>query len=273
MTFCTDNRQTACCLHFRTQLDIGTTTCHVGSNGHRTALTGFRNDFGFLLVQFRIQYIVRNLTQGKHLAQHFGYFYRCRTYQYRTTCIDHLLDFLDNRLVLFTFGLIDTIVHINTGNRTIGRDNHYIQFIDVPKLARFGFRRTGHTGELMIHTEIVLQSDCSKCLRSGFNLHAFLGFYRLMQSVTPTASFHDTSGLLVNNLHLTVHNDIVGILFEHRISLQQLVDGVYTFCFNSIVGHELVFLGKPVFIAQPFFVFQCGKLCGDIRQYKQSRVL
>ena len=36
MTLSTDDGQTACCLHFGRQLDVGTTTRHVGGDGHRT---------------------------------------------------------------------------------------------------------------------------------------------------------------------------------------------------------------------------------------------
>ncbi len=59
--------------------------------------------------------------------------------------------------------------------------------------------------------------------------HAFFGFDSLMQTVRITTSFHDTSCLLVNNLHLSVDYNIFVILLEHGVSLQQLVDGVYAF--------------------------------------------
>ena len=87
VTFRTDDGQTACGFYFRAQLDVGTTTCHVGSDGHCTTETGFCNNFSFFLVQLRIQYAVFDLTHGKHFAQHFGDFYRSRTYQYRTSCL------------------------------------------------------------------------------------------------------------------------------------------------------------------------------------------
>ena len=36
MTLCTDDGKTTCSLYLRSQLDIGTTTCHVGSDGYGT---------------------------------------------------------------------------------------------------------------------------------------------------------------------------------------------------------------------------------------------
>jgi len=224
-------------------------------------------------MQFRIQYVVRNLTKGKHLAQHFRDFDRSSTYQYRTACLHHLLDFFDNSLILFTLGLIHPVIHINTGNRTVGRDYYHIQFVDVPEFTRFGFCCTGHTCQLVIHTEIILECNRCKSLGSSFHLHSFFGFYSLMQAIAPATSFHNTAGLFVNNLHLTVHDYVIGIFFEHRVCLQQLVDGMYTFCLDGIVRHEFIFFGKLFFIAQSGSIFQFRKLGCNIGQHKQCRIL
>ena len=69
MTLGTDDGQTTSLLHFGAQLDIGTTTGHVGGNGHGTALTSLSHDVGLLLVQFGIQHLVRNLIDGQHLGK------------------------------------------------------------------------------------------------------------------------------------------------------------------------------------------------------------
>ena len=50
VTFRTDDSQTACCLYFSRQLDVGTTTGHVGCDSYRSALTCQGNDLGFFLV-------------------------------------------------------------------------------------------------------------------------------------------------------------------------------------------------------------------------------
>ena len=180
-------------------------------------------------MKFRIQYVVRDLTQGKHLAQHFGDFHGSGTYQYWTSGLYHLLYLFDHSFVLFTLGLVDTVVHIDTCNRTVGRDHYDIQFIDIPEFAGFRFSSTGHTGQFVIHTEVVLKCNRCKGLCGSFHLHTFFGFYSLMETVAPAASVHDTAGLLVYDLHLSVHYDVVCIFFEHGVCLQQLVDGMHTF--------------------------------------------
>ena len=79
----------------------------------------------------------------------------------------------------------------------------------------------------MVHTEVVLEGDCSKGLCCSLNLHTFLGFHSLMETVAPAASFHNTSCLLVHNLHFTVHNNVVVIADEHCVGFEELLHGVY----------------------------------------------
>ena len=69
MAFRTDDSQTACVFHVLGQLDIGTTTGHVGSDRNRTLLTRQGHDLGLFLVQLSVQYIVLDLTHRKHTAQ------------------------------------------------------------------------------------------------------------------------------------------------------------------------------------------------------------
>jgi len=222
-------------------------------------------------MELRIQHVVFNLTQRKHLAQHFRDFDRSGTHQDRTSGFYHLFDFFDDCFILFAFSLVNAVIHILTGNRTVGRDNHYIQLIDVPKFACFGFGSTGHTRKLVVHTEVVLQGNGSECLGGRFNLHTFLGFHRLVQTVAPTTTVHDTTCLFIDNLHLSVQYHIVSILFEHGVSLQELVDGVNTFRLDGIVGEEFVLLCQLFFFAQAH-VFQFRQLSCDVRQHEESRI-
>ena len=272
MTLRTDNCQTTCSFHFRAQFDIRTTTGHIGSNGYCTAQTGFSYDVCFLLVQLGIQYAMLNLAHRQHFAQHFRDFYRSSTHQHRASGLYQLLNLFDNSFIFLAFRLINAVVHIFTGNGTVGRDYHYIQFVDIPELSCFRFRSTGHTRELVVHTEVILQRNGSECLRSSFHFHVFLSFDSLVQTVGVATAFHDTSGLLVYDLHLSVQYNVFIIDLEHGVCLQQLVDGMYSFGFDGIVCHQFIFLSQTLFICQLRFVFQFGKLCGDVGQYEEGRI-
>ena len=84
MTLCADDGQTTGSTHFVGEFDVSTTTGHVGGNGYRAeqtlffthfsvfvfdlhdagrALTGKRYDVGLLLVEFRVEHLVRNVTE------------------------------------------------------------------------------------------------------------------------------------------------------------------------------------------------------------------
>ena len=121
----------------------------------------------------------------------------------------------------------------------------------------------------MIHTEVVLQGDGGKGLSCSLNLYVLLGLNSLMQTIAPTATFHDTAGLLVNNLHLAINHYILIVLVEHAVGLEQLLQGVNTLALNSVVTHQLVFLVKALLIGQTCLGLKCRKLGGDIGQYKE----
>ena len=100
----------------------------------------------------------------------------------------------------------------------------------------------------MVHTEVVLQGDRGECLCSGLYLYTFLSLDRLVQAIGITTSVHDTTRLLVNDLHLTVDNHVFVVFLEHGVSFQQLVDGMYTLALDGIVRQYLVLLGLFLFL-------------------------
>src|SRR5690606_38371031 len=105
-----------------------------------------------------------------------------------------------NRIEFLTFGLVNQIFLIITGNWTVGWNFHNIHFIDLPEFPGLCNRRTRHTRKFTVHTEVVLKGYSCKGLGSIFDLHIFLGLDRLVQSVAVASSFHDTAGLLINDL-------------------------------------------------------------------------
>ena len=108
---------------------------------------------------------------------------------------------------------------------------------------------------------------------SGFYFYSFLGFDGLVQTVGVTASFHDTACLLVHNLNLSVDDYVFIVFLEHGICFQQLVDGMYTFRLDGIVGHQSIFFSQALFVGQVFLIFQSGKLGGNVGQYEEGRVV
>ena len=123
----------------------------------------------------------------------------------------------------------------------------------------------------MVHAEVVLKGNRSESLCSGFHFYVFLSFYRLVETVTPAATFHNTSRLFVNNFYLTVHYDVVYVEVEHRIRLQELLNGVNTLTLYGIVGIKCVFALNAFFIGKS----QCLKrrnFCRNVGKDKECFV-
>ena len=193
---------------------------------------------------------MRNLTHIKHFRQQLGNLHRCSTDQCRAARIAHLLNFVDNGCIFLARCLIQAVVHILALHRSVRRNLNHIELVDIPELSCFGRGCTGHTGQLMIHSEVVLQGNRCKSLGCSLNLHVFLCLDSLMQAIAPAAAFHDTASLLIDNLNLSVDNDILIILIKHCICLEQLLQRVYTLALNGIMSHEFVFLVYALLIGK-----------------------
>ena len=83
--------------------------------------------------------------------------------------------------------------------RPVGGDHDDFQLVNLLEFGRFGFRRTGHAGQLLVHAEIVLEGDGGERLILALDLDAFLGFHGLVQAVAPAAARHQASGELVDD--------------------------------------------------------------------------
>ena len=90
----------------------------------------------------------------------------------------------------------------------------------------------------------------------------------LVQAIAPATTFHDTTSLFVDNLNLTIQDNILIILIEHCVCLQELLQRVYTFTLNSIVSHQRIFLVDICLLINNLIILlllKCRKLCGNIR--------
>ena len=124
----------------------------------------------------------------------------------------------------------------------------------------------------MIHSEVVLQGDGRKGLSGGLHLHVLLGFYGLMESVAPTAAFHDTTRLFVNNLHFTVNHYVFIVAVEHGVSLEQLQNGVHTLALDGILLQEGVLLLQALLFGKALVALEEGKLGSNIRQDEEGGI-
>ncbi len=94
-----------------------------------------------------------------------------------------------------------------------------------------------------------------------------------MQTVRPATPFHNTSGLLIDDLHLVVVNDIVHIFFKQRVGFEQLVDRMHALRLDAVVGHYVVLTLLFLLGGQGGVVLHLGNLATHIGQDEELRVL
>ena len=267
-----DNGQSAGFHHTGPQLNVGTTTGHIGSNGHPACLSGLFNNLGFLKVQLGIQDIVFDMPSCKHLAEQFGSFHGGSTHQHRPFLLYQVFNFINNRSIFFAFGFVNQVIFVFPDYRLVGRNDHHIQFIDIPKLTGFRFGRTRHTGQFFVHPEVVLQGNGGIGLRSRFHFYVFLCLNGLVQPVGIAAAFHNTAGLLVNNFNLVVHYHVLHIFLKEGVGLQQLNHRMYTLRFDGVVVNHFVLFLQQVFFVQPH-TLQFGNALANVGKDKKFGVV
>ena len=144
MTLRTDNGKTTRLFHLGSELNVGTTTCHVGSNGNSAFAPCLSHNVSLSLVQFGVEHVVFDLTQREHSAKQFTNLYRSSTHKYRSPLLYEAYNLFDNSVVLLTSRLVDAVVHILAEDGAIRWNNHNIQLVDVPQFSGFCFCSTGH---------------------------------------------------------------------------------------------------------------------------------
>ena len=240
------------------QNNIGTTSRHVGRNGHRTQTTGLSNNLSFTFMVLSVKDLMGNAASIKQLGKQFTFLNRGCSDQHRSTAILHRLNLIlgkrsdraislqgdgNFRIIVFLnrshdsfaifqvdsiplvvrldlvrhgspfefLGRIDHVRVRNPQHRTVGGNRNHVQPIDLPKLARFGHRGTGHPGEFVVKLKVVLKRDRRQSLSFLFDLYVFFGLDRLMQTVTPLATFHQSTGKLIDDDNPAIFNHVVHV--------------------------------------------------------------
>ncbi len=204
------------------QLDVGAATGHVGGDGDGARPAGLGHDLGFLVVEARIQHVVRDLGLLEFLRQRFRLLDRHRADQHRLLAHPAVLDQLDDGARLVGERAVDLVVGVLAGNRHVGRDLDHFEPVDLAEFGRLGHRRAGHAGQLGIHAEEVLEGDRGQRLVLALDLDLFLGLERLVQALGIAPAGHHAAGELVDDDDLAVLDDVVDVAGEQLVGAQRL---------------------------------------------------
>ena len=136
------------------------------------------------------------------------------------------LDLVADCLELSALVLVYLIVVINTDNRLVRGYLYNVQAVDLTELGFLGHSGTGHTGQLVVQAEEILECDGSQRLALAVYLNAFLRLDSLVESVVVAAAEHQTSGELVNDNDLAVLDNVVNVQLHDSVCTDSLVDVV-----------------------------------------------
>ena len=121
---------------------------------------------------------------------------------------------LHNGMELFFSGLINRVLMIFPGNRSVSGYLYYVHPVNITELSLLCERGTCHTCFFVKFIKKVLESDGCKSLALPLHLHMLFRLNGLMKPVRITPPWHNTSGKLVYNQHLIVLYHII-LIPEH----------------------------------------------------------
>ena len=254
MTLRTNDHQAACFSRFLIKLDIRSTSGHIGGNRHCPVNTGICNDLRLHFMELGIQNLMLDAILFKQRAQFLGRINIDRADQYRLPFVMGFSNGADNRFQLLFSCFIYRILMIDTRNRLIGRNLHYIHTVDIAELFFLGERGTGHTCFFLKFIKEILEGNSRQRLTLPFYLHMLLCLDGLMQTVRITASRHDTSGKLIHNQYLIVFHHII-LITEHQIMRPQRE-------YDIMLDFQILRVSQILNLEEPFHF--CNTLCRKV---------
>ena len=138
-------------------------------------------------------------------------------------------DFLTDGLELELLVVIDKVGEVFAYHRLVRRDDHHIKIVDFQEFRCFGVGGTGHTADLVIHAEEVLEGNSGQRLVLSEDLDFLLGFYSLVQPVAVPSAMENAAGELVDNLDLAVDHHVIDVIVIESERLHRLGDIVNVF--------------------------------------------
>ena len=153
-----------------------------------------------------------------------------------------LHDLIDECIVLGSLGLVNKVVIVNTDHRLVSRDFNNVEGVDLLEFLALCHCGTGHTGKLLVKTEIVLEGDGCKSFALVLNLNAFFSLDSLVKTFVISSAEHDTAGEFVNDKNLIVLNNVVYVTAHNAYSLDSLIDMVeesHVLCVHEVVNIEI----------------------------------
>ena len=169
-----------------------------------------------------VENFVGNAVLRQFARQQFRFFYRRGTEEHGLPRGPASRDILNDCGKLLPLSLEDHVGAVEALRREVCRNWDNGEAVGVGKLRRFSLGRSGHTGQLVVHAEVVLQRHRRPGVVFVLDTNAFLGFDRLMKTITPATTIQGTSGEFINDFHFPVGDEVVLVAVPQFLGLECL---------------------------------------------------
>ena len=194
--------------------DVGAATGHVGGYGDGAGLAGLRHNGRLALVLLCVEHLVGYASVPQHFAELLGLVDVGGAHQHGLAVSVQRLYIGYDGPVLGVLVLVDQVRLVLPDHWLVGGNLDYFKLVDLPELLGLGRRRTGHSGELFVQSEVVLEGDGG--VGDGLAAHgdALFRLQGLVQAVGEAASGHEPPGELVHYHDLAVGHHVVAVALE-----------------------------------------------------------
>ena len=186
--------------------------------------SGIRDDRGLALVVLGVEHLVADAAAAQLLGEVLGLLDRDGADEHRLALLVALDDVVDDGLVLRLLGAVDEVGLVDADHRTVRRDRDDPEVVDRVELGGLGHGRARHARELVVHAEVVLEGDRREGLVLVLDLDPLLGLDRLVHALVVAATGEHAAGVLVDDEHLAVHDDVVLVALEELLGLDRVVE-------------------------------------------------
>ena len=205
------------------KLDVGAASGHVRGDGHRAGNAGLGDDLRLFGMEARVQHLVLYLARLQYRRQRLRFLDADSSDQDRLATVPTFGDQFDNGVITFPGCPVNLVIMIDPLDVDIGRYACHLETIDLREFAGLCHRRSGHAGQLLIESEIVL--ECHRChgLVFGLDFQALARLDGLVKTFRETAPLHRAAGKFIDDHHLAVLDHVMAITLEKLVRLQRLV--------------------------------------------------
>ena len=161
------------------------------------------------------------------------------------------MNVLENRLKFVRLGEKHQVGLVLADHRLVRRNDDHFKTVDLLELEGLGVGGARHSGQLRIQPEKILKRDRRDGLVLFPNLHAFLRFDGLMQTIGPAPPLHGAAGEFVDDDDFAQTHDVFHVALVESVRPQRSVQVMHQPNVGGIVK-TLAFAQQPDFRHQIF---------------------